>query len=506
MFRQISDKCRELGVELRTTAQEFDSNEGRTAAELQRPDNRKFTFAARCGHDKTIFWHDWQARAKEWSAHDASVRKRIGPSFQADYCQKCSRSMSYQQMVDKLLSLGITVTSTREEYDSQNCYPSIRMVTVRADCGHVRMIQLHKLQVEKYWNQACNNCKHRTVVEVQQVQTARQGTNTQSIGGTGTRRVASMLAAAGMQAVEAEEGSNIDLLVRPKGSLQDCWLRIQVKTTEKAQMRLSGQAYALFQGLRGYRGQLVCCICLEGDLLWVIPGEKLESNMISCSVKQTTVRDQWGQYRATCEQLGKIVSEAMLNPLLTCSKDGQYESNHLRMQIFFAGARVRNSLFRAFAVRKPLVESTATDIIIHRQDGAEFWCQEKATMQKNLLQIKLCRTLGGVHCPYSVGDNHLYLFTIGNNIGIMTEAELVQQSALRSDHRPGKTAINSRSIPRWFSDNQEGRQRIEVFINSLPAPEPRVEDGGFVPRPATSAPEDAFLPPKKRCRYRVAVQ
>lgn len=205
--------------------------------------------------------------------------------------------------------------------------------------------------------------------------------------------------------IKAFDGCNVDVIFKPKNILNDEWVGIQVKTTNKIRLTYS------FHINNTYKNCLILLCCIEDNNMWLFPENIIgEQKKISIGVNKS----KYNIYKVE-----NIVER--LNQLYLNTTKFNFELLNTPNNIY----QQREQTFRKYREEKiPFLnfiydemEATVYDFKI---DNFKF--QEKITSINkinNLCIFQLCKNNGKIICKrnqvqYEINDNQFYWLNCDN--------------------------------------------------------------------------------------------
>lgn len=166
------------------------------------------------------------------------------------------------------------------------------------------------------------------------------------------------------------EGTRADGIVRcVNGQPNDGWFGLQLKACSK----LSTPRSYKFWKCTGYAGLLLCCVALDSELLWAIPG-----HIVTPRDLRITLGGRWDAYRRRSGELTAALDDAWHDPKsfarMSCDdwRIPQSPSHQVELRSHDLGTQLFSE--SGFRISYPALQHSAVDMIL---DG-EIRLQSKA--------------------------------------------------------------------------------------------------------------------------------
>jgi len=205
--------------------------------------------------------------------------------------------------------------------------------------------------------------------------------------------------------LKAFDGCNVDMVFRPKNTIEDKWVGIQVKTTGVRRLTYS------FHVNNFYKNCLLLFYCCEDETMWLIP-ENIIGNQKKVSIGY--YKSKYNIYKVT-----KDIIIDKLNELYNITSKFNYDTLNTPNCIY----QQRENIFRKHREEKinfiqfdyDNMEGTVYDFKI-----GNLKVQEKVTkMNDNQCNFQLCKNNGNKNkqcnqIQYDIGDNDFYWLNCDN--------------------------------------------------------------------------------------------
>jgi hypothetical protein len=171
----------------------------------------------------------------------------------------------YDKTCAKFLEVNCKITDTKEEYDERNKTEKFSKCNYIASCGHQHVVFINVFFSRKT-GLVCPSCKSK-----------ENATKKKELMKDDKLKFMKMELRCmnyfkeickGFEIHKAFDGCRADLIVRPIGQLQDKWIGVQVKTTER-------NNHYEFHLENNYSDLIMLCICEDDKKIWLIPYEEI---------------------------------------------------------------------------------------------------------------------------------------------------------------------------------------------------------------------------------------
>jgi len=210
--------------------------------------------------------------------------------------------------------------------------------------------------------------------------------------------------------IKAFDGCKVDVIFKPKYILEDKWVGIQIKTTDKIRL-----TYSFSLRRKEYKNCLLMLYCHEDEALWIIPENTIKTQeKISIGVNKS----KYNVYKVEKENILTNLEELYNN-----TSQFDFETLDIPTCIY----QKREKEFRIFRDNKISflhftyegMESTSYDFKINN-----YKIQEKIISLRNgrkdvylfsLVKNNINKNINNKrHCQYSAGDNDFYWINCDN--------------------------------------------------------------------------------------------
>jgi len=333
--------------------------------------------------------------------------------------------MNYTKLCQEFSNYECNLLSTELEIQEQMKNRSITIYHVKvkifAKCGHE-----HECVVTNFLQRRtavmCKDCRVQSIKTVM-----KSKSNSFEIEFNGYKDIKAFLEK-DFEVERTKEGCKADFMIRPKDCLDDQWIGVQLKVTQK----MSFKMYTFRNVSKSYDDLLIFCYCLEEKKLWILPYFDIKDLKANLNISE---RSKYNKYLilSTTNILAQIESfknksklynkEELLTPI---SIQNQQEQT-------YAQIRERNLPFINFTY--PDIENGKTDFYIN-----QLKIQEKiSSTLRNKDIIILCahnKTIDGIRKwrSYQLGENDFYWIHLKNSsqFYIIPEIELFNRNYISS--------------------------------------------------------------------------
>ena len=211
--------------------------------------------------------------------------------------QKCRNSAleipTYEDVVKKFVDKNCMVTMSQEEfiqnYKNNNC-----KIKYNASCGHENSVSYKNFTT---LNQGinCPKCVNKnTGLKLKELRTGDNKNNLlQELNGINYFKE---LIGDHFTTIKSFDGCKADIAIKSFEEIEDLWLGIQVKTTDKKTER---EQYYFRLNNGEYDNCLLLCICDEDKNMWLIPYEEVKGLKTIGIAKKS----KYNKYEVTKENL-----------------------------------------------------------------------------------------------------------------------------------------------------------------------------------------------------------
>lgn len=243
-LHEVRTKLEAMGVELLTTEEEYLQN-------LAGVKNKKYTIRATCGHEHQVRVTDFQ-----------DSMRLCGPCARK---AKHNGNLSYEEIQHRFQRVGCRLLTPKDLFQNEHMTCSSQF-TFEATCGHERTAIFKNLDL--YEGILCKQCSARKSAHEQVQRALRDG-----MSSTVVLEFESLCYLRGLLEEEFEvvllrEGTRADLAVKPRGVVEDAWLGVQVKCTEKPR---NEHKFQFTMGNGTYENMCIVCVCVQTKSIWVVP-------------------------------------------------------------------------------------------------------------------------------------------------------------------------------------------------------------------------------------------
>jgi hypothetical protein len=240
-------------------------------------------------------------------------------------CRNCALEIpTYQSIVKKFSDKKCSVITTKEEFTS-NYKNNNRKIKYTAICGHENLVRYSNF-VSLNQGLNCPKCVNKnTGIKLKEFRT---GENKNALlQEFNCIKYFTELIGEHFTIIKTFDGCKADIAVKKMDIIQDLWLGVQVKTTNKKTER---EQYYFRLNDGKYDNCLLLCICEEDKKMWLIPYEDVtgirtigvaqKSKYNKYEVNNETLIEKLGNYYET---LNKFEFDALNIPTSKCQKQEQ---------------------------------------------------------------------------------------------------------------------------------------------------------------------------------------
>ena len=317
-------------------------------------------------------------------------------------CRNCALEIpTYENVVKKFLDKNCLVTMTKEEfianYKNNNC-----KIKYNAVCGHENNVS-YKNFVTLNQGINCPKCVNKnTGLKLKELRTGENKNNLlQELNGINYFKE---LIGDHFTTIKSFDGCKADIVIKKFEEIEDLWLGIQVKTTNKKTER--GQYYFRLNN-GNYEDCLLLCICDEDKKMWLIPYEEVKG----LKTIGVALKSKYNKYEVTKETLIEklnnyyiLINKFEFKILDTPTSKAQQQEQKYR--------EIRETKINFIKFKNNIMEGLVYDFMIGNKK-----VQEKVGSiihdNVNSFSFNLSKNIGRINCkcthgPYEEGDNDLY--------------------------------------------------------------------------------------------------
>ena len=367
----------------------FTQNKCILISEIYENQLSKLEYVASCGHANCVIFKDF--------------KNGVGLK-----CRNCALEIpTYEDVVKKFVDKNCMVTMSQDEfiqnYKNNNC-----KINYNASCGHENSVSYKNFTT---LNQGinCPKCVNKnTGVKLKELRTGENKNNLlQELNGINYFKE---LIGDHFTTIKSFDGCKADIVIKRFEEIEDLWLGIQVKTTNKKTER---EQYYFRLNNGEYDNCLLLCICDEDKNMWLIPYEEVRGLKTIGIAKKS----KYNKYEVNKENLiekltnyYKLINKFEFNILDTpTSKTQQQEQRYREIRetkinfIKFKNNDMEGFVYDFMIGSKKVQEKVGT--IIHNNDNSYVFSLSKYD----------CRVYGKCKNKcYEEGDNDLYWLNCKN--------------------------------------------------------------------------------------------
>ena len=259
--------------------------------------------------------------------------------------------------------------------------------------------------------------------------------------------------------VRTNEGCRADLAIREIGKIEDEWIPVQVKSTEK----MCHKMYS-FRGIKDeYKDMLLICVCTSEEKIWVIPYNELKIKAPNINISEVSKYNDYGcgnnliLNRYIDLHKNKCMRQSLNECLLPITDLQQREQEYVKN---------REKYINFLVFDKLNVQNTPTDFMINGKK-----VQEKVSgydKYHKSLNIYLSSNNGknenGTRKfrTYKLGENDYYWIhsSVDDRFWIIPEIELYNREYISDSHKIKANTIiriayyqeNSYNVREWIKN------------------------------------------------------
>jgi hypothetical protein len=382
-------------------------------------------------------------------------------------CRNCALEIpAYEDVVKKFSEKDCLVTMTKEEfnenYKNNNC-----KIKYNASCGHENNVSYKNFTA---LNQGinCPKCVNKNVSC--KLKDLYSNDNKLSSLQQELKCINYIKELIGdyFTTIKSFDGCKADIAIKSFEEIEDLWLGIQVKTTNKKTER---EQYYFRLNNGEYDNCLLLCICDEDKKMWLIPYEEVKG-LKTIGVAQ---KSKYNKYEVNKENLIEklnnyytLINKFEFNILDTPTSNTQKQEQKYR--------EIRETKINFIKFENNEMEGLVYDFMI----GSKKVQEKVGTICKNNLNsymFTLSKNIGRIngkcsHGPYEEGDNDLYWLNCKNGkFYVIPEHALLINGYIGKDCKKEKLYVSlTNQNTEWCDDylfdyNNVDKERLMKIIN-----------------------------------------
>lgn len=408
----------------------------------------KLDYIASCGHNNLIVFKDF--------INGTGIK-----------CKNCALEIpTYEDIVKNFLDKGCAVSMSKEEfykkYKNNTC-----KINYMALCGHENIVS-YKNFITLNQGLNCPKCVNKNI----SCKLKELYSNDNKLSSLQQElkciNYIKDLIGDHFTSIKSFDGCKADIVIKKFEEIEDLWLGIQVKTTNKKTDR--GQYYFRLNN-GNYDNCLLLCICDEDKKMWLIPYEEVKglktigiaqkSKYNKYEVNQENLIDKLNNYYTT---INKFEFKILDTPTsITQQQEQKYrEIRESKINfIKFKNNDMEGLVYDFMIGVKKIQEKVGT--ITHNNDNSFSF---------NLIKYK-CRVDGKCkNQSYEEGDNDLYWLNCKNGkFYVIPEKMLLENGYIGKDCKKEKLYVSpTNTNTEWcneylFDYNNVDKERLLKLIN-----------------------------------------
>ena len=383
-------------------------------------------------------------------------------------CRNCALEIpTYEYVLEKFSEKDCLVTMTKEEfneiYKNNNC-----KIKYNASCGHENIVSYKNFTT---LNQGinCPKCVNKNISC--KLKNLYSNDNKLSSLQQELKCINYIKELIGdhFTTIKSFDGCKADIVIKSFEEVEDLWLGIQVKSTNKKTER---EQYYFRLNNGEYENCLLLCICDEDKKMWLIPYEEVKGLKTIGIAKKS----KYNKYEVNKENLiEKLTNYYNLSNKFEfkiidtpTSKVQQQEQEYRNIRetkvnfIYFKNNEMEGLVYD-FMIGSKKVQEKVGSIIHNNKNSYSF------TLSKNIGRINGKCT----HGPYEEGDNDLYWLNCKNGkFYVIPEEELIKNGHIGKDCKKEKLYVSpTNSNTEWcdeylFDYNNIDKERLTKIIQN----------------------------------------
>lgn len=401
-----------------------------------------------------------QFRIVATCGHETTVRYNDFKDSISKACIDCARklkghgNLEYKKIKQRFTDAGCELLVSEGEFIS-NAMTTSSEFLFKASCGHERSIIFNNSKLTP--NALCKDCSK----EVERVKSQQKAKNEDGIAST---LVIEQNAIVYLQEIIGNEidtyicseGCKADILVKPRSVTDDLWMPVQIKSTRG---KVNNKYRFSIEG-KDYRDLILLCICAIEKKMWVIDPSKVINKQV------IVVTDKPGclyyEDKVDTSNLVKLLQKRYKSLPLKNKSEHQVTNSHtINQEQYFADLRRQKLPFLPF--ERPHMNYLVYDFLVNG-----YKVQEKVISDNNRTNIK--KSCGkNKKQPYTQGDNDFYWFVDKDEktFYVVPEAILIVKGYISTDTQPGIMRFSSTG---WLQDfkysyEEKDHNRLKSLFN-----------------------------------------
>jgi hypothetical protein len=341
---------------------------------------------------------------------------------------------TYSNLVEKFQKEKCQLSETKESFD-EKCSEISEISKLKVDfiasCGHPNTVTITNF-ISKKSGLLCKDCikikVKNTLQEYHSDKTLIASKN--HIQESDVYNLLKTILIKDFEVCKTNEGCRADFIIKPLNAFDDKWLLVQLKTTTK----LCHSLYTFHLNDNKYDNHIIVCYCIEDQLLWLIPHDKIKHLKSILNIGKNSVYDI---YKTDFNNIDQI----LLNHYNTTTLFNQStcmipRSINQQIEVKYKTLRENNIKFLTYIY--PEIEQCCYDFMVNT-----YKIQEKVAskrLDRSGFTVMLHRSAGKVngkrtYCAYSPGMNDFYWIHIPDSdiFYILPEHELITQGFIREN-------------------------------------------------------------------------
>ena len=406
----------------------------------------KLDYIASCGHNNCVIFKEF--------------RNGIGVK-----CRNCALEIpTYEDVVKKFVDKNCIVTMSKDEfiqdYKNNNC-----KIKYNASCGHENIVSYKNFTT---LNQGinCPKCVNKNVSCKLKELYSNDNKLISLQQELKCINYIKELLGDNFTTIKSFDGCKADIIIKKFEEIEDLWLGIQVKTTNKKTDR--EQYYFRLNNIE-YDNCLLLCMCAEDKKMWLIPYEEVKG-LKTIGVAQ---KSKYNKYEVSKENLIEKLNNyyTIINKFEFNVLDTPTSTTHQQEQKY---REIREIKINFIKFKNNEMEGLVYDFMIGNKK-----VQEKVGSiihnNNNSYSFNLTKNNGIVNgkstiCSYQEGDNDLYWLNCKNgNFYVIPEKALLENGYIGKDCKKKLYVSPTNENTEWcneylFDYNSVDKERLLKLI------------------------------------------
>lgn len=388
---------------------------------------------------------------------------------------------SYDIIKNAVEKKGCRVLISKIDFETEFKKTGKRMCETKFEieciCGHNKITNMQSFIKLTYYE--CSSCsKSKIHQKITLTNTSSDGSNLSNLIEHNGYLFLKSLLCLEFDITRLDEGTDADILCKPKFVEDDKWIKVQLKNTEK---QCQNDKYYFSTKRKYYKGMIIVCACVKDCILWLIDPEVVKNMVgISISVNPGTKYDKYKcDISDICGTFFKLYNNDYYTKVSieSCNVPISWTT---KIEKTFRELRIKNLDFIKF--EKLDIPGSCTDFIVNGKKVQEKVSNKTIKSSTSIyITFGLFRHIKKKLPPYLKGDNDLYWFhlPIENLFYMIPETKLIEHGYIGKKAKisislyPFETTVTlkTKGIMSWFANefmfdyNNLDRSKLSILFD-----------------------------------------